>query len=258
MNTVPYIAVSAFETEEQVSRVAEGLARQNWPRPQGHVPLLGFAVDRGTLEGRYPGSPRKVVDMETLNRLLAQVPVGAQASLHFDFSSSGPDPRGALYALMEGIFDHTRLHSVQLNGAQSGDFEAVRDQLWDPSLGIIAPLQRDVVEAGQVADFLEAVRGVASHVLIDLSGGRGEFVTSTTLETLLPQIAALKPEVGLAVAGGLSASNVREVLHIARSLVPGRPLSVEAESSVRSGNSLDPEAALGFYTASHEALLITN
>lgn len=261
MNSVPYIAVSAFETEEQVRKVGEGLDQQNWSHPQGHLPLVGFAVDRGTLEGRVPNSTRKVTDMQTLNDLIARVPERAMATLHFDFATSGGDPRGALYGILDQIEEAgklDRLHSVQLNAARPGDLERVRDQLWNPSLGIIAPLQRGVVEAGQVSDFLKAAQGVVSHVLVDLSGGRGEEVTAEMLAQLLPQIAALDPEVGLAFAGGLSANNVGKLIQVARSIVPGRALSVDTESAVRSNDLLDPQAALGFYRAAYRALHTAN
>ncbi len=254
MKSSPYIAVSAFETEDQVRTVGAGLGDLQWPHPQGHIPLIGFAVDRGTLEGRVPPSPRKVTDLGTLNRLIAAVPSSAMASLHFDMTTSGTDPRGALYDLMERIEKPDRIHSVQLNGVRAEDLEPVRDQLWNPSYGLIAPLHLGLVEAGRVDEFLSACRGLVAHVLVDLSGGRGEVLDKSTLQDLLPRLAALEPEVGLALAGGLSEANVASIFATASSIVPGRPISVDTESAVRIRDSLDPQAALRFYGAAYQAL----
>ena len=85
---------------------------------------------------------------------------------------------------------------------------------------------------------LEQYEGIVHDVLLDKSGGRGQGLDAALLEPFIYELRARRPDLGIAVAGGLGP----DTLHLVEPLIRKFPgLSIDAQGQLRpSGNSLDP------------------
>jgi hypothetical protein len=84
---------------------------------------------------------------------------------------------------------------------------------------------------GQVLQHLDACRQYIGHVLIDLSGGKGEQSTDETLDVLIRCVRRAAPTATVGIAGGLGPDTIDAVYKMHAS-VHGL-LSVDAETLLR-------------------------
>ena len=93
-------------------------------------------------------------------------------------------------------------------------------------------------DAGTLVDRLKPYGSQIHDVLLDASGGKGRGLDPVPLEAFIYELRARRPDLGIAVAGGLGP----DTLHLIEPLVRKFPeLSIDAQGQLRpSGNSLDP------------------
>lgn len=222
-----YIGITGFTKESEVRRMSEvSLGRQLMVGVMTSYKTLNKIPSRWA--GIYP-------EATSLKDIFKDIP-NVMNTLHYadyecvDFNSS----------VTKAIsFCGPRLHAIQLDMIFPP--EAAVENLKSQNLKVILQVNRSSLS---LIDFdsrklVERLKNYSlDYVLLDLSGGQGKTLDAKVLRPYLSELRESRPDLGLAVAGGLGPATVHLLSDLAREF-PG--LSIDAESRLRStGNAADP------------------
>lgn len=220
----PYIGITGFMSVLEVARVLDEV-----PPNTDRRLMVGVLASSKTLAGgtdKYPGRypPRQFInpvfmddpralnlihyatdDKSTLSTQLGLLlDIGGELLQGFQLNVAWPDPK--------------QLESTRKRGA------AFVLQVGGRALELV---DRDPAKlSARVAEYV----GLIDHVLLDPSGGRGQPFDPDAARIFLTELAGRFPNLGLGVAGGLSA----QMLHLVEPLVRQFPeLNIDAEGRLR-------------------------
>lgn len=258
---LPYVGITGFTSLDDVSIIP------TLPRPAfNHRLMAGVLVSAKTLRGEAVGSKRYPAIGEVRGLLLALKEAGAWPTVHFNTRDLAHDLERLMFALggttgADGDADNPvtpfasqgALGGIQFNVVcpPCGELEWLRTVF--PHVEIILQVNgsslreferatkrsRHPVEAvgAYVAQYADD--GLCDHVLLDLSGGRGEFIDAAWCASVLDHYALPWFAQGLSVgiAGGLGPNadvKLREIAgYVSRGTLMERLISYDAESAVR-------------------------
>lgn len=248
--SVPYIGVTGFRTRHEVETVLDTVP----PEAKRRL-MVGVLASSKTLQGgqgKYPGRTPRVeeiadifnddpralnlihyntLDRQGLPEQLARLLELGGPNLHgFQLNIAWPDP-----AQLEGLRNYTVVQQV---GHRA--FEEVGN---DPR---------------QLAEKLDAYRGLITHVLVDPSGGTGqEFHLPRMHSCLLDILERHRDWLKVGIAGGLSAFELYERIAPLTWLYP--ELSIDAEGRLRTPppeDALNLAAACAYMRRSYETFAL--
>jgi hypothetical protein len=235
---IPYIGITDFMTFEQVQRML-AVFKAHLAQGQNRRLHVGVMMSYKTLHGietkwskAFPAN-EDIADIfssdETMN------------CLHY----ADYDAIDVERSLVEAI----RYGGIGINALQL-------DMVWpEPAhvanavhasrkqLEVVLQVGKNAIEQAnnspdEVVERLRDYEGIAQHVLLDKSMGRG---LGMDAEGLMPYIGAIKaafPDLGIVVAGGLGPNSMHLVVPIVRDFIG---VSIDAQGKLRpSGSALDP------------------
>lgn len=242
MRPQPYIGVTGFMTRGEVLAILSGM-------PRGRLLMVGVLASAKTLRGEPNSWPNRfpptgeicnifVYDPRALNliHLATDDPTNLerQLELAINHSSSG--------------FSGSALNGFQLNMVWP-DPNKLRAVFERRKLRIVLQIGstafRKVDEdAEKLAIKLDDYIGIATDILFDLSGGLGREIDAARALPVLRAVRARHPNLGLGVAGGLSA----ETIHLIDPIIQEFPdVSIDAEGKIRD----DKDARLNLEKTAH-------
>lgn len=250
----PYIGITGFMSWHEVTgmpRVLQALASQQ-DFPHIRDLMVGVLVSSKTLGGGTNKWPGRYPKVGTIKSIFVTHPSMVNL-IHFN-----TDNPMTLVAELIKLHELTgsNLHGFQLNMAwpSIGDLEMYREAMgWEPRLvlQIGARAMHDLEDSpAKVSEMVGHYVGVIDDILIDPSGGKGEPFNTESARAFLRAVAERGWDIGLGVAGGLSA----ETLHLVGPLAEEFPqLSIDAEGRLRRKpqDDLDLEVAEKYFNGAY-------
>jgi phosphoribosylanthranilate isomerase len=266
----PYVSLSALSGPDDVKDIQRGTSAL--ALPASHDLLLGISADRGTAAGQSPAAPRKLADIRALRDIADALDGSAALAVHFECYYRNQE----IGALTGDVFDFARqrtapfaddvlktldgvpaelLGAVQLNGVIDPD-ELRKLHERRPDVPVIYQLRRELADRGDrdVVAHLQACRFAVSHVLLDLSAGRGVPLRDEERSRLADIVRSTVPEARMGIAGGISADNVGAMYHGAFEQLGH--VSVDTETAIREPgtDAFSPKLSLEFLRRAYEAI----
>ena len=241
----PYIGITGFSTDGEVAAVLQQL-----PASSDRLLMCGVLLSNALLSGQPSGAPNRCPLPDTIAGIFSDDPRCLNL-VHYR-PRAGSNLADALTRASD--VGGPNCHGVQIN--------STRGEPW-PDLDALAEYRRRrnprriVLQVGREAmasaghDPAEIARrcagyvGLVTDVLVDASEGLGRPLDAARSVSYLDAIAWDAPELGLVVAGGLSAANAEQLLG---PLVPHwTHVSIDAEGRLRdSDDQLDVVAAVDY------------
>lgn len=219
--------------------------------PSGWRFMAGLLVSAKTLKGEVPTRAR-YLPISTLRSMVESLrTMGAWPVAHFNTRSDAGDMAGELGRLM-GLAPN--LGGIQLNIVRPPLTALRAFKSMFPEVELIIQLNGSSVGRNPTAEdiltYAHLYKDVASHVLLDLSGGVG---TPLNVDLAKAVVDAWDLDASLGVAGGLDATTVKG-LAVVRGL-HGESVSCDSESRLRTASDqLDGELARSYTRAAVSAL----
>lgn len=246
MRPPSYIGLTGFTSRQQVALVLAGR-----PRNSTQLVMVGVLASDKSLRGE-PSNPKRYPNTREWKRIFSDRDHVLNL-LHFN--TSEPERLLAHMWLAKDLAGPF-CNGFQLNVAwpDPGTLEEYRSIFNNDTIVLQCGTRAlDVVghDPLKLAKKLEVYQGLIDYVLVDPSGGRGIDFEYRAAFYLLDSLYASLPKVGLGIAGGLSATNVRE--RVRRLLGQFKHLSIDAEGRLRDSNDhLDVVSARSYLDAAHE------
>lgn len=235
---IPYVGITDFMTFEQVQRML-AVFKANLATGQNRRLHVGVMMSYKTLHGIETKWTKAFPPKETITDIFGSDET--MNCLHY----ADYDAIDVFQSLSQAIsFGGIGINALQLDmvwpdpGHVASAVHASRKQL-----EVILQVGKNAIEQAnddpqEVVERLRDYEGVAQHVLLDKSMGRG---LGMDAEGLMPFIGAIKsafPDLGIAVAGGLGPTSMHLVVPIVRDFLG---ISIDAQGKLRpSGSALDP------------------
>lgn len=225
----PYIGITGFMSREEVEAMNALM-----PEDCRHLLMVGILANQRTLHGepqkRLNRNPKKI-DIEKIFPNPSIHTSGNRTTLnliHYNTKDTS-NLSYQLFQMMCGGCD-----GFQLNIKWPSKWELI-NFLDCYSMDIVLQvggraLQELECSPQQLANKVMEYKGLVDYVLLDMSGGQGMPLDTDALRPHLEALRLAMPNLGLGVAGGLSA----ETLHLVEPLIRDFPdLSIDAENLLR-------------------------
>lgn len=223
MRPQPYIGVTGFMTHEEVLSILSSM-------PAGRLLMVGVLASTKTMRGVQNSWPNRFPLTSEIRQIFVPDP-RALNLIHF----ATDDPATLETQLEQAIY----LGGPAFNGFQLNmvwpDPNKLRDVLSKRNLRVVLQIGstafRKVDEdAESLATKLDDYIDIATYILFDLSGGLGREIDAARALPVLRAVRARHPNLGLGVAGGLSA----ETIHLIEPIIREFPdVSIDAEGKIR-------------------------
>lgn len=226
----PYIGVTGFMSQSEVEAIMTLL-----PQNCRHLLMVGVLASQRTLKGepqKRPNRNPKKEDIENIFPAPSIWPASGNRTtlnlIHYN-TKDNSDLSDQLFWIMCPNCD-----GFQLNIAWPSKWELIYF-LDSYSMDIVLQVGGRAFgqfesSPAELAKKIMDYRGLIDAVLLDMSGGLGRPMDAETLRPHLEAIRSAWPELGLGVAGGLSA----ETLHLAKPIIRDFPdISIDAEGRLR-------------------------
>lgn len=223
MRPQPYIGVTGFMARDEVLSILSGV-------PAGRLLMVGVLASSKTLRGEQNSWPNRFPLTSEIQQIFVPDP-RALNLIHF----STDDQVTLETQLEQAIY----LGGPAFNGFQLNmvwpDPNKLRAVLSNRNLRIVLQIGstafRKVDEdPNHLAIRLDDYVGLATDILFDLSGGHGKEIDAARVLPVLRAVRARHPNLGLGVAGGLSA----ESIHLIEPIIRDFPdVSTDAEGKIR-------------------------
>ena len=249
----PYIGITGFTTPDEVAGVVATL-----PAASSRRLMCGVLLSNALLAGEPSDAPNRCPPPDRIAGIFSDDPRCLNL-VHYR-PRAGVNLADALARASE--VGGPNCHGVQINatrGAPWPDPSALVDyrQRSRPSR-IVLQVGREAMasvshDPQQVAQRCAEYAGIVTDVLVDASEGLGIPLDAARSERYLEAIATAAPDLGLVVAGGLSAANIAELLS---PLLPQwAGVSIDAEGRLRDGEDrLDVATAKAYLAAAANLL----
>lgn len=236
----PYIGVTGFMNPNEVLEVLTGA------RMLKRLIMIGVLVSQKTLAGktnrwpnRYP-PPHKIAEI---------FPASDRTLNLIHYNTDSPD------SLKDQVNELIKVsgpncHGLQLNVAWPPLWQIRQIKVDHPNLAIVLQIgNRAIDQVGHqpesIVDRVCRYTGYIDYVLVDPSGGYGQFFDLEQVKEILLALQVACTNIGLGLAGGLSMENVVNNLRPLSILLPN--LSIDAEGRLRDKNDhLDCSQAIGY------------
>lgn len=236
----PYVGVTGFKDVDEIHNIIWRLADSHQGRLEARPLMVGVLVNNRTLgndetehrSARFPS-------MENVRSVFQQASdQGNLMTLRLaHFNTHFPESLGnQLISLAEQCFPY--IEGVQLNCCwpDPKQLEAVRPEFRRIVLQIGSKALADCKhDPKQIVERLRRYSGLITDVLIDPSGGTGQFADFQIMRPVLHAIKNWNYGIGLGVAGGLCADNVN-CLQLRLLFQEFPNLSIDAEGRLRTEN----------------------
>lgn len=239
----PYIGITGFVSHEEVEAMLALM-----PENCEHLLMVGVLASQRTLHGEPPKRPNRNPKKEDIENIFPNPSIhnsGNRTTLnliHYN-TKDDSDLSDQLFRMMCRDCD-----GFQLNIAWPSKWELIYflDCLsMDIVLQVGGRALRELeCSPQQLADKVMEYKGLINYVLLDQSGGLGKPLDADALRPHLETLRLAMPNLGLGVAGGLSA----ETLHLIEPLIRDFPdISIDAEGLLRDAEDRLDLAKAGEY-----------
>lgn len=241
----PYIGITGFMARDEVESILEVV-----PSGRRHKLMVGVLASSKTISGLGNKWPGRYPPMPVISRIFIDDPRTVNL-IHYatDDMKTLPDQTAQL---VRCVGPHHQGYQLNMKWPEPG---IVSDAVHLGHRIVLQIGSRALEEVGHdpkdLSEVLDAYNGLISDILIDPSGGNGKPFDPVLASELLLAIQKRHPQLGLGVAGGLSAQNLRLVEPLVR-LFPN--LSIDAEGKLRnpSDDSLNVVAARQYVSKAFE------
>ena len=261
-----YIGITGATTLEQTYKIARQFLKSGFSSQKSFVGMIGYATDWNLIRnGVSLSNPARYPRIKDLPNILHPTQDFGINVIHFL-----PEPLNCnllikdLEALFitNNVYESGLCRTLQLNYAtQNVNPEAllaVKNMM--PNLQIICQVGKNAL-ANSTGELIKNLAKYAPHVeifLIDPSQGQGQEIQINLCREIVTAIRESFPQVGIAFAGGLSASNVKSKLKSCSSIIEP-PFSIDMESGARDENDQLDLIQTGLYIQkAAEFLHLTN
>ncbi len=250
----PYIGITGFMSRYEVDHILGSADPYH-----GHKVMVGVLASQKTVRGEKNKWPNRYPEMKDLPYIFSD---HHQALNLIHFNTKTPDTLAE--QLMEvvrlaapaEIYKVSKLHGFQLNLAWPDPneirrfmtaFEAITGMVYNLKIVLqIGGHAFTMVDNDQkkLADKVASYKELVQYVLLDPSGGYGKPFDTAAADAYLAELSSRDLDMGLGVAGGLSA----ETLDLVTPLAIKYPnLSIDAEGRLRDkDDNLDLKNALRY------------
>ena len=238
MKRAPYVGITDFMTFEQVRRML-AVFKANLKLGQNRRLHFGVMMSYKTLHELESKWTNAFPPKETIANIFESDET--MNCLHY----ADYDATDVFQSLAQAIsFGAIGINALQLDmvwpdpGHVASAVHASRKQL-----EVILQVGRNAIEQAnndpkEVVERLRDYEGVAQHVLLDKSMGRGHGMNAVGLIPFARAIKEAFPDLGIVVAGGLGPESVRLVEPLVKEFPD---VSIDAQGKLRpSGSALDP------------------
>ncbi len=244
----PYIGITGFTAPHEVAAVVSTL-----PPSSPRLLMCGVLISNALLSGEPSDAPNRCPLPDSIAGIFSDDP----RCLNLVHYRPRPDANLADALAQAHEIGGPHCHGVQINatrGAPWPDPTALTEyrQRSRPSR-IVLQVGREAMasvshDPPQIAQRCAEYAGIVTDVLVDASEGLGIPLDAARSVRYLDAIAAAAPDLGLVVAGGLSAANIAELLS---PLLPRwAGVSIDAEGRLRDEEDrLDVAAAQSYLEA---------
>lgn len=239
----PYIGITGFMKHEEVEAMLT-LIPENYNRTL----MVGILASQKTLRGEPQKRPNRNPEKEDIENIFPEPSIWASGNrttlnlIHYNTRDTA-NLAEQLFWMMCADCD-----GFQLNIAWPSipDLEYLAKCFsWDIILQIGGRALRELERSPQqLADKVMEYKGLIDCVLLDQSGGLGKPLNADALRPHLEALQLAMPNLGLGVAGGLSA----ETLHLVEPLIRDFPdISIDAKGLLRDAEDRLDLAKAGEY-----------
>ena len=242
MKKKPYIGVTGFMSPDEVN---ETLRDINFKKAN-RLLMVGVLASAKTLVGQTNKWPNRYPKWENVKNIF-QENDNCLNLIHFN--TKEPDQ---LTFHLNSMTDAVgpKLHGFQLNIAWPNPESIARYKDVHPDKVIVLQVGGHAFsmvnhEPEMVEDMVKSYLGLIDYVLLDPSGGLGQELNPFAMRDYLLALAKHEKQIGLGVAGGLSAGTVK----ILEPLIKDYPnLSIDAEGRLRTeiGDNLNVPVTRGY------------
>jgi hypothetical protein len=237
MRPQPYIGVTGFMGQADVREILFV-----YPKDARHKLMVGVLMSNKTLAGEKNKYPRRYPEKDAVADIFVDHPQALNL-IHYHTSNSNHAMVMEMVNVMALAGPHC--HGFQLNVRWPYP-KAIEDYHRDRRFGIFGHKDDIIVlqcgrgameEVGnspkKLAERVKDYDGLVSYVLIDPSGGKGEAFDSGFAYDCLCELTRAVPNMGIGVAGGLSAQSINNICNL---LTTHPDISVDAEGRLRDTN----------------------
>ncbi|MFC1638743.1 hypothetical protein ACFL26_00550 [Patescibacteria group bacterium] len=228
----PYIGVCDFESAQQAAALTKVMRATSEPLSRRRL-MVGVMLSYKTMHGIESKWSAVWPTKEDIAAIFAPQPFGLNTLHYADFVGKST----AVDLVRAAGFGGPHLDAVQLDmiWPDPDDLFVFGDAR--PDLKVVLQVNTKAMEdcyddPEQIADRLDDYGGAVDYVLLDRSMGRGQGLDAEALLPYLRTLAERKPDLGLAVAGGLGP----DTLHLIDPILEEFPgISVDAQSGLHIG-----------------------
>jgi hypothetical protein len=240
INPKPYVGITGFKTPIEVRQVADLYRTSGFVEGAPYAPMFGVLSSTKRLEDPDSEGARSP-SVNQLRAVFSAVPSYALPVLHYHTQNRkmfGDE----LFELFGGgmkLYSEGLCQAVQLNIAWPSFQELDRVRRTLKRLQVVLQINAKMMRNSSLETLIwgtSAYNGLAEHVLIDASGGKGKPLDSAYTGELLAGLSEEMPLACIGIAGGLSGQNLQEVVSLLRKKVK-KPFSVDAEGKLRTDDN---------------------
>ncbi len=246
-----YIGVTGVTRRSETEALLKS-AEKAFPSGFNRQIMIGVLASLKTLHGKSHGKPQHYPPLQNIKDIFVKHDLALNL-IHY----ATKEPETLCDQLLKlsdatpGVLNGFQLNIAWPNREQIDKFLTVAvlsGESWSPTL--VLQVGRRAMEMTEnspekVATKVSEYVGLVDYVLLDPSGGRGEFMNPQETETYLQAIQARNLEMGLVVAGGLSELSVKSLVGPLALKYPD--LSTDAEERLRDALDTLDVVASEFY-----------
>jgi len=233
MRPQPYIGVTGFMDEADVREVLFV-----FPKDARHKLMVGVLASQKTFRGEQNKYPNRYPDKDAIGKIFVDHPQALNL-VHYHTLVSDQMLASELMAVRQAAGPHC--HGFQLNVRWPSP-KALEIYHHASSIGFRPKQDTIVLQIGHhammevdanpeiLAERVRQYKGLVDYVLIDPSGGKGEGFNKDFASECFAQLGVLAPELGLGIAGGLSADTIGNIEGF---LTMWPDISIDAEGRLR-------------------------
>lgn len=204
-----YIGITGPVNIQETKDICREFSEAGYSMESPHIPMLGFLVSYGTLNGQAIQN-RRYPPVNTLPELLQATQGQVLTMIHYN-SNKTDSLSDQVSQIFEGIYENGLCRALQLNIVWPDISQVARIKEQYPDMEIVFQASQKAMDGktpSQIAQGIKDYGDSISYVLIDPSGGRG---VPFDLESSLPLYLELRkqcPYLTLGLAGGFTGENV--------------------------------------------------
>ena len=230
----PYIGITGLKTTDDIKKIT-GIFDKNCLDSSGFEGMMGFLCDTRNIEDTKREGKRSP-SLENLARLIEAVPSRYMGMVHYHTKNHDD-----LYAESIKLREYVPgFQNIQYNvdWPSIRQLEKIRHEICENIVLQLPARAIEHLDNKQVARITQAYDGLASYVLIDMSGGKGIEMDEEKTADLVHELSKKLMHTTIGVAGGLSAENVASKVGIIKKGAGIERFCIDAEGRLRTDDIL--------------------